>query len=271
MLPALQLCPPAVIFDRVARLLDELQRRLARPQPTADGIHKIRVCCKKLRSWIRLLRHRRSGNDWQHADKALQKVLHKLAPARDSVVLLQTVKQLQTGTRSTRHRAACRQVLAGLRTHAPVASATRTAPLSRRIVRELLASDRPTDKALNKGLQHAYVRSSRLARRAFAADYAIERLHRLRRWVKYLGYQLELVTLPTPANEKFRKQLVSLGSTLGRIHDLAVLQQQLGTDEFPGKTAIALVTAQAARLHQRLLQRAEVLARAVFVDMYQDA
>jgi len=257
MIPTLQFLPPAVIIDRVALLLGELELRLAHPQPAAADIHKIRVCSKKLRSWIRLLRHR------QHTDRAIKKILCKLAPARDSVVLRQTIEQLQTGTRSARNRAACRQVLASLPTPEPVTSATGRAALSKRVVRELLDVGGPAGKTLQKGVQLACARSVRLARRAFTGECSTASLHRLRRWVKYLGYQLELVTLPTPASEKFRKQLVSLGRILGRIHDFAVLQQLLGTNVNPHPAAAALVAVQATRLQRRLLQQAEKQARTV--------
>lgn len=264
MILSLQFSPPAVVSHKIARLLRTLESRLALTRPTADDVHKIRVCCKKLRSWIRLLRHRRSAQDWQHADRALRKIVRQFALARDTLVLRQTIAKLQAATRSARNRSACRQVLAGLQTHTPVARATKIAPLSQRVVNTLGVNDKLTHKTLNKGLQHAYARCRQRARRAFADAGAIEPLHELRRWVKYLAYQLELVDLPTPASKKFTSQLVSLGKILGQVHDLAELQHRLTTIAIRNQAAVDLVATQARRLQQRLIRQAEVLARALF-------
>ena len=233
-MPALQLSSPALLRQRISRQLQRLQRKLAKSRPHADDIHDLRVTCKQLRSWLHLLRHHGADKHWQPIDKALQALARAVAAARDRVVLKDTLVQLQTGTRSPARRTACQQVLAALPSLPAARNELRHSSLPGTFALVLLDGTAAPPKVLHQGLKRTQVRCRRLARAAFNGEQRdSERLHRLRRWVKYLAWQLELVTDPMPASERWRKQLVRLGHLLGQLHDLAELQKHKGSQFDP--------------------------------------
>lgn len=253
---------PPLITQRIGLLISQLQDQLALATPDAQDIHDLRVNCKKLRSWIRLLRHTGAADDWQHADHALRTIAKKFARLRDAEVLQQTVRTLQAATRSKLGRAACQQVLTGLQTLTPVAPANKNIKLARKVVLQLTAAN-PAEPVLRKGMKLTCQRCQRLGRKAAGRHASIEQLHQLRRWVKYLGYQLELVTVPAQPRNKSRKQLVALGRTLGLIHDLALLQQRLASLKDVDESALVFVGAQASRLSQSLVRQAALASTAL--------
>ncbi len=254
----------SLVHSQVERLRRNLQTQLALADPDPGQIHDIRLCCKKLRSCIRLLRHKGDASHWQQADSALRLVSRQFAPARDAEVLQHTMHMLHNSTRSNPCRAACLQVLQALQHSRPAAKVKgKTRPTSKDVP-QLLADTKLTEKAMGKGMLLTQRRCLRLACKAFEGHTTTESLHRLRRWVKYLGYQFGLAALPTPANVKTRQQLAVLGRTLGHIHDLVLLQQQLGALNLVDRSAAALVAVQANRLSQRLIAQADLATRALF-------
>jgi hypothetical protein len=82
-------------------------------------------------------------------------------------------------------------------------------------------------------------------------DADVETLHRFRKRVKYLCYQIELLS-------RYRHPLYAdlslLGSMLGKIHDLQVLQVELARTESP--PAHYLVMNKLLRQQLKLLRKA---------------
>jgi CHAD domain-containing protein len=250
------------IRTRLRKQLTELEQKLAAATLDADAIHRSRVIVKKLRAWLRLLHQHRHSTHWQAADKALRQIARSLSEQRDDQVLGDTVLWLGSNSADVAARADCRK-LHGLLPH--TRKATRERPTVSAEIRQLCLPDRqllqPT--ALLEGLRLAYARTRRLSRAALAdpeSPKTPEKLHRLRKWVKYLHYQLKLLFSGDDIELLQPGALDQLGSTLGRIHDLhellrtldktPVKQQQTKATQRAMATAVRLADEAAARLIQ---------------------
>lgn len=250
----------------IAAEAEALRRRLRQclraKSPGAPTIHRLRVTCKRLRSLVRLCRRHRDNQQWRRHDHALRNVAANFGAERDRKVLQDTASLLQKNARSQRTQAACQRLLTQLSLQRRVAcprdetaEALALAPLPTTIM--------PTGK-LNRGLQRTHRRCRKLARFVIAGGTGTTQLHALRKQVKYLGYQLELAVVPTTAVTRQRKRLAELGSQLGLINDLAVLEQRLPTCTGLDAADAALIATLAARLRLQAIERAARLAALQF-------
>ncbi len=252
--------------DAIAAEAEALRRRLRQAlraqMPAARTIHRLRVICKRLRSLVRLCRHHASDKLWRRYDHALRTVAAAFAAARDRKVLHDTVTLLLTQARSQRTQAACKRVLAQLRRQ------QRVTCLRDAAAEALALAPFPTEaltvKQFDRGLQRTHRRCRKLARYAIAGGTDAAQLHVLRKQVKYLGYQLELAAVPTSAVVLQHKQLATLGSQLGFINDLAVLEQQLPVVAGINAADAVLIATLAARLQRQAQERAARLATLLF-------
>ena len=250
--------PATDIAADTEALRQRLQDALGSSAPDARAIHRLRVTCKRLRSLVRLCRHDGNDKHWRRYDHALRDTAAAFGPVRDRKVLQDTLTLLQARTRSKRTQAACRQLLAQLSLQ-PGTDCVRD-----RAAEKLASSAFPaaalTVKRLERGLHRTFKRCSKLAQYAIAGGTDATTLHTLRKQVKYLGYQLELAALPAAAMTRQRKRLGVLGSLLGVMHDLAVLEQQLSTGLGGAAADKLLVATLAARQRQQMLERAARLS-----------
>ena len=82
------------------------------------------------------------------------------------------------------------------------------------------------------GLGQTFAKAADLGQHALQSKDLAE-LHRWRRWVKYLRYQLEPVATPQRSSiVELHAELRQLGSTLGRRNDLHQLRQALEEGRF---------------------------------------
>lgn len=224
----LLLLSPDAIFAAVEVLVAEDAQLLGKPQLSATEVHRVRVNGKKLRAWIRLVR---LGGDHKRCSKAecwLRSTSRSLAEGRDARVRMETLAWLATRTSSASTRAALALLsapvddVAGVTLPEPVSAAQ-----AKRRLRCVTRLD-PDAPELRRGLRKVYGRARALAQAAAQAEAHHSELHRCRRWVKYLGYQLELATgVRGKQGAPLQQALTELGSTLGSIQDLVVLEQHL--------------------------------------------
>jgi len=261
--------PPERISHAVVGVIDDLQEHLQQSEHKPASIHRIRVDIKRLRAWLRLLR-RDAGFDWRASDRELRDSARHLSPGRDAQVVLDTLKWLEKKAGPGE-----KQALALLRSRmyfdpegrdidwgALKAPLTGTVENLRGHAMELLSA-----RVMRRGMKHCYKRAVREGARAFSRTGTIEDLHELRKWVKYLYYQLGYVNKAWPGSyARDRKRLERLGDKLGLIHDLDLVQRRLqrlaATQECPRESA--LTQHLASRRMQKLLKSCHRLYRRGF-------
>lgn len=215
--------PTEGISHAVVAVIDDLQQQLRRPQHDQTNIHRIRVDIKRLRAWLRLV-DKDAGFDWRAANRRLRDQSKRLSPCRDAQVIMDTLRWLR-GKSAGADREAVELLLSRLHFDAGGESIdweTLQAPLAEAaeaLRGPVLALQ--SDDIVRRGLKRCYRRAVREGKRAFSPGGTIEDLHELRKWVKYLYYQLGYVDKTRPGCcTKTRARLDRLGDKLGRIHDL---------------------------------------------------
>jgi len=218
------------VSPAVVSVVDGLLQHLRQPEEGSAYIHRIRVDIKRLRAWLRLVRAD-ADFDWRSLDRRLRDGARRLSPSRDAQVVLDTLKRLES-----RADGKDREMLALLRSRlhfTPAAAGIDWQALKPELIEAVAALREPalaldSDRVLRRGLKRCYKRAMREGGRAFSGQDGIEKLHELRKWVKYLYYQLQFVNKMRPGTYvKMRKRLNKLGDRLGRIHDLALLRRRL--------------------------------------------
>lgn len=215
--------PAEGISHAVVAVIDDLQQQLLCPEHDKTNIHRIRVDIKHLRAWLRLV-SKDAGFDWRAANRWLGDQAKHLSPCRDAQVIMDTLRWLRDKSAGG-DREAVELLLSRLHFDAggePIDWETLQATLAE--AAESLrgpALALQSDDIVRRGLMHCYRRAVREGKRAFSSRGTIEDLHELRKWVKYLYYQLGYVDKTRPGCcPKTRKRLDQLGDKLGRIHDL---------------------------------------------------
>lgn len=227
----IHLLPLATINARVGKIVKELGALLHLAEPTPEDIHKLRRNTKKLRAWLRLVDGSRK------ADRRLRDTAAVYSAARDAHVCQQTLQRLPLRAGININEAtnvvfpACLQAL---RDAAPAEQQTlnkRELDKAGKLVATLKPDlrDAKDGKRLQKGLRAAWRKAHRLLEK-IRVEHSIDDVHRFRRRVKYLCYQLELVVQRRNGETRaMHKQLEQLGTSLGDFHDLDVLQHLLHT------------------------------------------
>lgn len=234
------------------------KRRLS----TAD-IHHLRVHCKHLRAAIRLLRHQGSRKRWQRRDHALRNFARRFGAARDWQVVRDTVQYLADSCRNMAGKDACARLLSALPRRRPPLPPL---PFQVPAIDNPIASETAAYSVVT-GLRETLARCRRLAKPVMAGTASVEQLHRLRKWVKYLGYQLLLAVETDAASDRLHRQLVALGHLLGVIHDLAHLEHWLALQHGIDRQLLATVAAMARQQRERLSVRAARRTNALFTGL----
>jgi len=256
---------------RLDRPLDREVARLVRTQtnrarrelkaPSDDAVHAARKALKRARAAIRLARGGLPRERFRSIDRDLRRLGRRLAPARDAAVALGLVGTLQQeGGLGRGAAAALRDHLRTARTEAwhaldadAVAAIRAELHALRLVPEELSRLDAP---AFHDGLARTYARGHERLARAVEEPSA-ETLHKWRRQVKYLGYQLRLLAPAWPLVVRpAARALDALGKALGDEHDLAELVRIAERADL-GQVALREVTREA-------LQRREAIQKDVW-------
>lgn len=261
-------------------------RRIARQQVEAalaciDGttgdagraVHDVRKRCKKVRGLLRLV-HPALDDDGA-GNAAFRAIAAPLGPRRDAEVLLETFDDLLTG-RSAREVAGLAPVRAALELHRETIRARDDTDILLREARDALAATLPHIArwtleddgfaAYSQGLEARYRRGRRTMREACRSGNA-EAFHRWRKCSKDLAFHLRLLGPIWPGPMRAQRTCAdTLGDTLGRHHDLAVLATQAARmSDVPAQAVEALV----ARIETRqraLAQAADALGARLYAE-----
>lgn len=231
-------------------------------------IHDVRRRCKRLRALLRLVRP--GFSDFAEASASIRDAAAGLSAARDRKVLLDTLDDLTDRARESRRLmpdAAAPDSERVARDDAALAQfRTAMENVRHRADRWTLRGD--GFSLLGKGLTKTYRAARKLQRRA-ERDDTPEAIHRWRKQVKYLWYQLCLFQGSAPdVIPSFRQSAERLSDLLGRHHDLALLSETLRED--PGALGEGLdasvIIALAGRRQQELATLAGAVGRQLFAE-----
>lgn len=194
-----------------------------------EAIHQHRIATKKIRSlWIAarpVVGPEQSAASCDH----LRDTARLFAPARSAYVRARVVEGLTKWAGKRQRRSIARVRSSFESVSAPLEpSDDSIAAFGRRMEEALQAIDEmpapaeedPDRLILLEGIGRTYGKTRRFARHA--ATLATQKgYHRLRRWVKFLRYQLEwLESLGVVGPEGMRADIEKLGHRLGQLHDV---------------------------------------------------
>lgn len=256
--------------DSLRRLLcRSIDRALAAIASGVAGVHDARKRVKECRACVRLARSAIPRGQRHRLEESLRSAARGLGASRDAEVMVASFAKLTQGDGPGRDGriAAARAALTRSRTRARAkfAAAAPDARTALENARELVAAlpRRIAWKHVWRGLERSHVRMRagwNDARRAPTGD----RLHRWRRRVKDLWYQMRLFEPAWPGPlAAWARELHALADGLGDDHDLHVLWTELcdSGDEALRAEMRKRIAARRAKLQRHAFALAERLAR----------
>lgn len=210
------------------RLLTLFETQPAGPSDLSTrDIHDIRVAIKQTRAWLKLCRAACGDTQaYQQLMDDLRELGQALSAQRDRDVMLQTLAKLADkypGKKAGRLIQTLREQI--VRQDVPRADSATFNSLVTRIRRQLpgfteLVLSRQTRITV---IQRGFIKMCKTGKRALGSGECTD-LHAWRKRVKRLLYQLEIAEDSLPGQDRAQARLRKLGSRLGEVHDLCVLQ-----------------------------------------------
>jgi len=251
------------------------QRQLGQRSLLSDAnVHAARRHVKRARALLRLLRATLGRKSYRRFDHELRDANRELCAGRDRAVVFDTLRA--TGTLRPHLRAAVSTVHSLLQRHLPVESSLTPAAASSpghaarthllRFSAEFRRSTAPESDAgsISAGVAARYRKGRRLFRRARRTDDLTD-WHACRRQTKYLYYQLQWLRPTSSARQAVLRLARGLEETIGKEHDLALLQQAL-RDYCATSTAAAAIDAYLRQRRRELRSKAAGLAKSTYTD-----
>ena len=225
---------PSVLTSRsVMLLIADLCHELDRANtPAETHIHRIRVDIKKLRAWIRLINDMSGDNNLKETDRYLKNIAKQFSFSRDIEIIPETLDWLRKKTKKTNEMAALDRINRHMQYKElphPLYDDTYI-NINRDILSEMQQKSIKVDieQITKHGLIETNKKAEHCAKKAFSSKGSLKDLHRLRKWIKYLCYQMEFIQASCPSYcEREIRLLDKLGKQLGRIHDLDIVRQNV--------------------------------------------
>lgn len=235
--------PPADAARRIA--VEEIDAVLGRLDPHVvdpreakgldDAIHEARVSCKRLRGLLRLMRGSMSDGLYRRENKRFRDAARCLSEVRDAAVLSDTFERLTQPPCSYIGPGVAEALRARL-----AEQPAHDAAAKRRVVHDVTAVMRDARghaerwhlqddgfSAMMPGLERTYRGGRDLMRKA-AADGRAGNFHEWRKEVKYLLYQVRLLTPIWPEMlRRHARELERLAERLSDHHDLVILARRI--------------------------------------------
>lgn len=245
--------------------LEQLDREIAKissDEDRAEVVHDVRLCCKKLRGLVRLIRPVFGGYETENA--AFRDTARLLSGSRDAKVLHDTFEMLvehYANEVDSFVLASIREGLDALGALDDVA-ADPVAPLEQARERLIAARERAAHwqldeggwRALGPGLAKTYGRACKAARTARDEGDAVA-YHELRKRLKYHWYHTRLLKPLWPEVMEVRAVVGRrISELLGVHHDLCVFEERVAGNSrvFASGLDAEVVTSLARRRKQEL-------------------
>lgn len=233
--------PEAGVKRIALEQLEKARGHLRSQDDLDEAIHDARKRFKKIRAVVRLVRDEVGSDIYQASNATFRDAGRRLAPARDSQVLIETLDDLcehYTGVLAPDAFAVIRRQFHNR--HAAILSSIS----DEKVVDQVLAALGPAEEtimgwpiaatdftAFDAGLHRVYKRGRKAMKAARVAPTA-EKLHEWRKRVKYLWYHMRILRPAWPhVLGETADALHDLANLLGDDHDLAVLHDALCEDE----------------------------------------
>lgn len=230
----------SLIQGVVIKTIDDLQLELNKPFTKKDHVHRIRVAIKKIRAWLVFMKNHKNEFDWKKTDRHLLIISKSLGSNRDQQVMIETVEMLFNNTKSQLERTSIvrvkDQLCAGIESHSIdwVTVNAELIEISNTIKNNLLAIN--SIDCIIKDLRSTYKKVLKHGNNTFSKKYSYKSLHKLRKWIKNLNYQLSYVQNVFPdSSMKSKADIAYLGDSLGKIHDLILLKKTISQLQFANK------------------------------------
>lgn len=235
-----RLTPHETVSDGIKRIVMEQSEQaiqgLEAPSGSQDdAIHAARVCFKKIRAVLRLVRTAIGVETFRQENVCYRDAGRRLSAIRDRVALRETfdkltvrlADQLAPNAFAKLHRSLRQSNMASTleKKKAMMTVAKTIATARRRVEQWPIQQDDFT--AFRQGVQHVYKRGRQSLDNALAQP-SVEHFHEWRKEVKYVRYQLRLIKpmwsrMLGPLGDEFER----LGEYLSEDHDLALLRQHV--------------------------------------------
>ncbi len=245
----------------VRRLLLEAIDRLAKE----TDVHEVRLACKQVRAWLRLLRGAMDKSAFQRENLAFRNIGRRFRAARDSKTLQDTIAGLEKAKPDRIDDDIAGRLLGAVMSSRRVVTMedmdrafaqTRTdAEAAKARIGALSLGKADIAKALTLTWRRN-VHAWRRVKRKTGQDKTLA-LHEWRKQAKHLRYQLQILRDAWPKIlDRLDRRLEKLTTQLGDDHDLAMLEQALDSlkSSVPADSVLPLI-ARERRGHQRKAAR----------------
>jgi CHAD domain-containing protein len=227
----------AELVRAVRAQIDAAADAIAEQLAAGERAHRARVCCKKIRAALRLIRpHQRKV--WARENAFFRDSARKLSLIRESTAVLASLDALRREWEGKVDKSgfaiARRALVAEQRQRLPSASdlqhqleqfGTRMRKADARLANWKIRGD--GFEVVAEGIEHTYRRARRAFRHA-GAEGTAEAFHTWRKHAKAHAYQGRLFRCAWPAiMKKWERAQTLLSHLLGDEHDLAVLQKNI--------------------------------------------
>jgi CHAD domain-containing protein len=252
--------------------------QLGESEGREGAIHETRKSVKKVRAALRLIR--KGAPDVTDRDRQrLRRSGRLLSPVRNTEALLQTARDLCRDDLGTREKEMCAALHRHLAANKARAFQPSTLALITTQALDALRSVRRSSKYWNlraarfplvaRGLKRVYrdARTAMPGRRERDDDVA---LHRWRRRVKTLWYNLRLFEERMPMVKRLTEDLEHLETWLGEDHNLVLLREQIHAVPDEPSSELARLAALAGRRQGELRHAALSLGSRLFAARPRD-
>jgi len=271
---------PETAVKRIAgERLDLVINLLTRPDDDFDkAVHTARKNLKRIRALLRLVRDEIGDETYRRENACYRDAGRRLAPLRDSAVMVMTLDAIRAHCQTpdafaaTRSQLAARQTAIRRQFGADADVTAETAASLRQAKRRFMALPitQADFGAFYGGLHRVYRRGRRRMALAYADPAAQpERFHDWRKRVKYLWYHLEILEpLWPPVFQEWVRELHHISDLLGDAHDFMALHDLLISEPemFTDKAELAGLLPLLAERRRELEEMARPYGRRLYAE-----
>ena len=203
-----------------------------------DAVHDVRVCFKRMRGLIRLVRGELGNKLYKRENTFYRDLNRHLSDVRDTAALAETFEKLEkrfADELAPDAFASVRKSLARVGNSRQAEKRKALIDVRKKIVIERNRIKKWSIKhnnfsAVGDGLERIYEQGRTGFRKAYAGE-SVEAFHEWRKQAKYLWYQIRLLRKLWPRQlKRFADQIEKLVEYLSDDHDLAILRAQVLED-----------------------------------------
>jgi CHAD domain-containing protein len=262
-----------IVLEQVEKALDNLKPTVRNKD---EAIHDARVCVKKIRAILRMIRDSLGNKTYNEEDTAYRDVARLLSKVRDSTAIVETLDKLAAHYSDQLSEDAFDGVRTRLRRKktAQKKSAKTAMSQAAKSLRKVRGNIQRWPKpAANESIALGLKRVYKSGRKSFNDAYdkrTVETFHEWRKQVKHLLYQTRVLTpLWGRMMNALTAELDALGEFLSEHHDLAILRDRLA-EQLSGPENQVEIEALVALIDQRQ-DELEVCARRLGARIYAES